>query len=143
MLYDSEEKTEWVTAKDIDVDIMANYVEENGISLEAEEWKWLGSRIKKEQNSWFNLVQEQLVDVRQMAEYDRLVKRLHTLHKKRDDIFDSDSVKFGRAFKEGLDIGKHGGRISLPGRLHGEVSAKLSSYAHNFIKLEEEWEIMK
>mmetsp|Transcript_18678 Transcript_18678/g.40436 ORF Transcript_18678/g.40436 Transcript_18678/m.40436 type:complete len:82 (-) Transcript_18678:2109-2354(-) len=37
------------------------------------------------------------------------------------DIYNKDAIAYGRAFKDSLDIQKHGGKISLPRRMHENV----------------------
>lgn len=41
-----------------------------------------------------------------------------------DFMIDKDYKAFARAYKKVLKIGKHGGKIGLPRRLHGELPQK-------------------
>ena len=135
VLYDGDTTPTWTNAKSIDVDILATYVEENGISLSDRHWKWLDKSIKKAKRSWFSAAQERVSDVRHMAEHSRLVESLHRAHKKRGDITSESAVHFGRAFKKALDVGKHGGRVPLPRALRVEVApGKKAAYYDKFLK---------
>jgi len=134
-LYDGDTEPTWMNAKDVDVDILATYVEENDISLSDKPWKWLEKSIRKARKGWFAAAQERVSDVKRMAEYSRFVESLHRAHKKRGDITDQRSVYFGRAYKQALDIGKHGGRVSLPSALRAEVAPRRkAAYYDKFLK---------
>ena len=139
VLYDGFKEAEWIDARSVDVDIMARYVGENDISLRSSRWQWLDKLIENAKDNWFASTQDYLADVKHMAEHDRLVKKLHTLHKNRGDINDADAKALGRAYKRALDVGKHGGRVPLPRHLRDEVSSKTSCYANKFIKVEDEF----
>mmetsp|Transcript_20130 Transcript_20130/g.43163 ORF Transcript_20130/g.43163 Transcript_20130/m.43163 type:complete len:82 (-) Transcript_20130:68-313(-) len=59
----------------------------------------------------------------------QMVGRLWTLCKKASertkgkiDIYNEDAIAYARAFKDALDVQKHGGKIFLPQHLHHNLS---------------------
>jgi len=128
--------SQWETAKDIDVEILASYAAEADLDLEDKEWKWLSHLIKQAKKEWFTTVQKCLGDIKNMAEYSRFIEALYRAHKKRNNINNEDAIQLGRAYKYGLDIGKHGGRVRLAAALRDDIVSKTSTYADKFLEIE-------
>lgn len=131
--YDGDATTEWIDAKDVDADILAAYVKENGLSLNSKKWKWLKKSIQEAEKHWFRTAQERLSDVQHMVQHTRLVEALHRAFKKRKDPNSKESKSFGRAFKRAIDIGKHGGRVPLDPSLRSEIVGTKKAYANKFL----------
>ena len=129
--------SQWEAAKDIDVDILAQYAADANLDLEDnKEWKWLNHLIKQAKKEWFTTVQKCLGDIKNMAEYNRFIEALYRAHKKRNNINNEDAIQLGRAYKHGLDIGKHGGRVKLAAALRDDIVSKTSTYADKFLEIE-------
>jgi len=138
VIYDGKKDTDEVNSDDVDISMAAEYAKRKDIKLENTVWDWLREEIKDAEKEWFKNVQATLVDVNHMAEHDRLIKRLSTLHKRtivESGMQHEDAIALGRAFKNSLDVGKHGGRVTLPQHLRKNLTAKSSAYT-KFIKLE-------
>mmetsp|Transcript_63294 Transcript_63294/g.74096 ORF Transcript_63294/g.74096 Transcript_63294/m.74096 type:complete len:445 (+) Transcript_63294:2-1336(+) len=133
VLYDDGDLV-WEPAKDIDVDILALYVQLKNINLNKKDWMWLKSAICEAKRNWFGVVQDHVCNVEYLSEHSKFVKKLCGKFKKRGDITNKDSIKFGRAYKHALEIIKHGGRVSLPQHLRDEVVSSTSTYADKFLK---------
>ena len=43
-------------------------------------------------------------------------------------IYDSDPIAVGNAFRDTLDVAKHGNKIELPSHLHARLSENLHKY---------------
>lgn len=82
--------------------------------------------------NWLEEAQNIVADIHTASHLGELIGKLHNMwEKKRKDSQrpdDGDACAFGRAFKEALDIGKHGGQIHLPRHLWEEIPDKLHSY---------------
>lgn len=117
-----------------DIGIIVEYISEKEISL-TKEWTWLKKSKKKAESNWLHIVQEHLCDIRHMSNNSRFIEALHRAWKNRwADSQSLDSVTLGRAYKLALDLGKHGGRVSLSPSLRDEVVGKTSAYANNFLQ---------
>ena len=137
VLYDGDPNTTWVDARSVDVDILANYVESEGISLQRQEWQFLAKSIQKEKKQWLKTVQARIRDIKHLSDHNRFVAKLHGLHgkyAKEKGISDADSISLGRAYKSALDVCKHGGRVSLPRHLREEVAGKKGLSFAQFLK---------
>lgn len=138
VIYDGEQDTKEVNSDHVDISMAAKYAKQKGIVLENKAWDWLREEIEDAEKTWFENVQATLVDIDHMAEHDRLIKRLSALHKRtivESGMQHEDSIALGRAFKNSLDVGKHGGRVPLPQHLRENLTAKSSAYT-KFVKLE-------
>lgn len=137
VLYDGDPKATWVNAQSIDVDILAEYVSHEGISLKRQEWNFLEKAIEKEKKHWLKTVQTRVRDIKHLSNHNRFVTKLHGLHgkyAKAQGITDVDSISFGRAYKSALDVCKHGGRVSLPQHLREEVAGKKAIAFSQFLQ---------
>ena len=85
-------------------------------------------------NDWLSKAQEQMTDMNTLVEQDRLISVLWGCSKKvakdnpEDGARHSDAKAYGYAYHESLDIGKHGGKVPLPLRLHAGVEKKYHPY---------------
>ena len=85
-------------------------------------------------NDWLSKAQEQMTDMNTLVEQDRFISVLWGCSKKvaKDNPEDGarhlDAKAYGYAYHESLDIGKHGGKVPLPLRLHAGVEKKYHPY---------------
>ncbi|KAL7543918.1 hypothetical protein ACHAXR_013297 [Thalassiosira sp. AJA248-18] len=86
------------------------------------------SFIEKGRADWLSLAQDRILDFQTQNAEARLTGKLYTLCIKASkrsggkfDIFDEDAMAYARAYKDSLDIHKHGGSIVLPQRLHASI----------------------
>jgi hypothetical protein len=81
-------------------------------------------------HNWLKEAQHQLADVftvlNRQALIGKLYKAWHTRVLQSD--FGCDSLSFGKAFKQALDIGKHGGPVSLPRHLWQDIPQHLHKF---------------
>jgi hypothetical protein len=82
--------------------------------MNAEEGKGVSNQAAWN-NDWLRDGQDIMRDISATNNYHILIGKLHTLMEKTEDATDSQS--FGQAYKEAIDIGKHGGQVSLPSHL--------------------------
>ena len=137
VLYDGDPNTTWINARSVDVDILAKYVEREGISLQRQEWRFLQNSIEKQKKHWLKTVQARVRNIKHLSDHNRFVTKLHGLHgkyAKEKGISDADSISLGRAYKSALDVCKHGGRVSLPRHLRDEVAGKKGLSFTQFLK---------
>mmetsp|Transcript_4350 Transcript_4350/g.5563 ORF Transcript_4350/g.5563 Transcript_4350/m.5563 type:complete len:278 (+) Transcript_4350:161-994(+) len=93
----------------------------------------LKNRQKKDYDeNWFQECQRFMTNSATRS-LNRLISLLHNLSVKKAEassrfIEDEDAVAFARAFKMSLELGKHGGKIYLPERLHCHVPEMLRNY---------------
>ena len=141
--YAGEIETEWKDAKTIDVDLMIKYTNEKKIKLTGRDWKWLSLELKDEQRKWFENAQDCMANVQHMSHHDNLVKKLHGLWKANyttnGGCSSQDAKDFGNAFKEAIDVGKHGGKVEIPLRLRDEVAPTSQTPANDFLRVKEEF----
>ena len=81
-------------------------------------------------DNWFEKAQSLLVDPSRQICIDQMVKKFHALSKKTADnsdafMADADCRAFAAAYQAALDIGKHGGKVTLPEHLHDKVPQAL------------------
>ena len=96
-------------------------------------WKWLDNLIKKAKKAWFVAAQERASDAKHAANLSRFVEALHRAHQKRADITEESAIRYGKAFKRALDIGKHGGRVELPQALRAEIARATKGACDKFL----------
>ena len=75
---------------------------------------------------WWRDGQERMSDLPRLASMDSLICQLYHTWKQKDTK--GDFVYFGRAYKNALDIGKHGGCVFLPHHLWGALPSSLHRY---------------
>lgn len=87
------------------------------------------SKFAKAQDiKWLSKAQDIMLDFDTQREASQIVGKLWSLCRKaskRDngiDIYDEDAIAYARAYKDALDVQKHGGKIMLPGHLHQNLS---------------------
>ena len=83
--------------------------------------------------NWLDKAQQMMVDVVTIQEVQSLLGKLYNSSIKvatdsKDFMHDSDAIALGRAFKQALDFGKHGGKIDLPKHLHDRIPRNLHKY---------------
>jgi hypothetical protein len=82
---------------------------------------------------WLRQTQHHVADLRTIMDHSKLFAKLHSLSIKEADMTnegmnDPDVVQYGRAYKQALDIGKHGGKVTLPRRLWDQIPETLHKY---------------
>ena len=80
---------------------------------------------------WFGNMQEMTLQmVGEMAHSSQLIGLLWKLsgNNKVDGMETPDSRSFGDAYKQSLEIKKHGGKVKLPSHLHRQVPERLLGY---------------
>jgi len=75
--------------------------------------------------NWLEEAQNQMLEIPRMEESSRLVGKAYNLCCNNPKIYDEDARAFGRAYKEGLDAKKHGGKVSLPSHLLEQIPKSL------------------
>lgn len=81
--------------------------------------------------SWFNLVQNKASNIEQLYNSEKLIQRLGRVYKdfrKNHGVGDSTTKAFGSAWKQSIDIQKHGGKVKLPIHLRQHLSPNLFDY---------------
>ena len=76
---DDMEKTPWINAKTIDVDLLAENLYDKDISIkdgDNQEREWLKSAITAAKGNWLEAAQDHIADVAHMTQHDRFVKNL-------------------------------------------------------------------
>mmetsp|Transcript_10202 Transcript_10202/g.22683 ORF Transcript_10202/g.22683 Transcript_10202/m.22683 type:complete len:1127 (-) Transcript_10202:57-3437(-) len=83
-------------------------------------------------DNWLNVVQDKMLDFSTQNAESHITGKLYSLciaaSKKsggKIDIYDEDAVAYAQAYKDSLDIQKHGGKIFLPNHLHDSISLSL------------------
>ena len=85
-------------------------------------------------NDWLSLAQQQMTDMNTLVQQARLISVLWRYSKKvaKDNpdmgAQHSDAQAYGNAYHQALDIGKHGGKVSLPSHLHAGIPENLQCY---------------
>lgn len=69
-------------------------------------------------SGWLRAAQDKMADAVSITNIQKLVGKLHTLMK---NSTGAEKEAFGAAYKESIDIGKHGGKVHLPGRLWSKI----------------------
>eukprot|EP00804_Cyclotella_cryptica_P029472 CCRYP_011281-RE/>CCRYP_011281-RE protein AED:0.21 eAED:0.21 QI:965/1/1/1/0.88/0.84/19/194/1883 len=76
---------------------------------------------KPYQKNWFSSAQDEMVDVKKIGLSTKLVGSLYRLcqmYSKKDngffDIYDEDALAFAQAYKDSMDVQKHGGKSTCP-----------------------------
>lgn len=83
---------------------------------------------------WLEAVHDIMCTQRRSNEIIRLVVELHRLYEKRCDEFGGNEtycILFGRAWKQSLEIEKHGGKIKLPLYLYNALPETLHDHLEN------------
>jgi len=80
-------------------------------------------------NNWFEQAQDRMVDARSSQLLSQLIGKLYSkavaIAAENDNFADSEDYKaFAAAYKAALKIGKHGGTVFLPARLHSALPQK-------------------
>lgn len=105
-------------------DLLAKYCSEKGLENDRE-WDSVESYQREKKREWFARLQDFVADTRLLREYDRLTTALHSEFKRCRKQGDMETmITFGRAFKESIDIRKHGGRVHLPIDLQSRIKEK-------------------
>ena len=84
---------------------------------------------------WLEKAQERMLDFARLQKADQLTGKLYNLAwktaKESDKrIFDENAIAFGTAYKESLDVIKHGGSVRLPRHLHDHLAPSLRDLLH-------------
>ena len=72
---------------------------------------------------WLALAQDKMLDFSSVQLASCLTGKLYNLCKAYSDIYDEDACAYARAYKDAMDIQKHGGKVYLPEHLHNNVKA--------------------
>lgn len=75
--------------------------------------------------SWLKETQKKMVETQSMRNQNDLTGKLFNHCMKKTDLFDEDTHFLSDAYKDSLDIRKHGGKVFLPPHLHELVPEKL------------------
>ncbi|KAL3822159.1 hypothetical protein ACHAXA_011704 [Cyclostephanos tholiformis] len=80
---------------------------------------------KSSDSKWLSKAQDKMLDFPEQRAATQLVGKLYKLCRQASerprgafDLFDKDAIAYARAYKDSMDIQKHGGVINLPQRLH-------------------------
>lgn len=123
----SHGETEWMSLRELmkdSKDVLAKYCNEKGLKNK-KGWKWVAKYQKETKNHWFDRMQDVVANAPMLRDHDRLTTALHSAYKKCRGEEDNESmVAFGRAFKESIDMRKHGGKVHLPIELHKRIKEK-------------------
>jgi hypothetical protein len=84
----------------------------------------------KGSSTWLDDAQNMMLHLSRFKNASRLTGKLYTLciktsKESEKGIYDKDSRSFGRAFKDSLDVAKHGGQVNLPSHLREHFSKAL------------------
>ncbi|KAI2498571.1 RNA-dependent RNA polymerase [Fragilaria crotonensis] len=101
---------------------LARYAQEKDL-LRCEGWTWAESYLQGLSQKWLDPVQCYLVDTDRLVERSRLTEALHNAYCKsiNHGSSEQDIKALGRAFKQSIDISKHGGMVDLPFYLRKQV----------------------
>ena len=82
---------------------------------------------------WLSKTQELMTDVSAMRALQALIGKLYTAAKKVADksekgMHDEESIMYARAYKNALEIGKHGGQVNLPAHLHANIPTRFQKF---------------
>jgi len=84
-------------------------------------------------NDWLIKAQDIMLDFQTQKIGSQIAGKLHSLCHKAStkdsgeiDLYDRNAISFARAFKDALDIKKHGGKIGLPEHLHNQLPESLT-----------------
>eukprot|EP00563_Minutocellus_polymorphus_P004847 CAMPEP_0181042688 /NCGR_PEP_ID=MMETSP1070-20121207/12290_1 /TAXON_ID=265543 /ORGANISM="Minutocellus polymorphus, Strain NH13" /LENGTH=543 /DNA_ID=CAMNT_0023120931 /DNA_START=183 /DNA_END=1814 /DNA_ORIENTATION=+ len=85
-----------------------------------------GPSASAKPSAWLEAAQGTMLDLTRLDHCNTLIGKLYGLCKSTadqssDGIFDEDACSFGQAYKDSVDIVKHGGKISLPIHLHDKL----------------------
>ena len=94
---------------------LVDYAEKNQL-LQKKGWIWAKQYLDQKKRNWFKVVQQDIIanTVRQV-EYSRLTELLHKAYTKSCKLYgisDPDTIALGQAFKQSLDICKHGRKVT-------------------------------
>ena len=95
---------------------LARYAQENNL-LRKKGWAWAEKHLKERSGKWLEPVQRYMADMDRLMEQSRLTEALHGAYRKSLDsgeASEQDTDALGRAFKQSIDITKHGGMVDLP-----------------------------
>jgi len=84
------------------------------------------SKFPEWNESWLQDGQDVMRNVKVMYEHHALIGKLYNCMQKAKTS--EDALCFGRAYKEAIDIGKHGGSVKLPARLREALSERFHPY---------------
>jgi RNA dependent RNA polymerase len=133
VMYD-DGSIEWEKASDLaddpdDRNILKDYAVNQNL-LRERAWSFVKESLG-DSLIWFKGVQKILSDVTRLTEYNQLTENLHrawlTSLRGVQDV-NADTIALGRAFKQSLDICKHGGRVTLPFHLAHRVRKALRKH---------------
>jgi len=140
--YDGDKDPQWVDMEGVDASILEKYVNGKGKALNrSPNWrKMVDEKIQGDQDKWFESLQEVLSNVKDMTLRNRVTTTICTKFKKfaKDKgIHHPDTIDLGSAYKQSIDIAKHGGRVILPPHLREIIASKTSSSLNAFIQTKE------
>ena len=85
-------------------------------------------RPVEEDPQWLSKAQAEMLDFSAQSAQGRIVGKLYTecfeaskKNSKGFDIYDEDACAFAKAYKNALEMQKHGGKIFLPEHLHEKI----------------------
>jgi hypothetical protein len=118
---------EWRSFEDVKEDaedLLARYGRKNQLETE-NGWEWVNKYWRKLGKKWFDRTQDLVAKSQTLRDHDRLTTALHTEYKRACKGGNMESmVAFGRAYKQSIDMRKHGGKVTLPIRLHKNIKEK-------------------
>lgn len=76
--------------------------------------------------NWLRDGQDVMRNVEAMVDHHALIGKLYSCMRKAESS--ADAVWFGRAYKEAIDIGKHGGQVTLPAHLQAALPPRFHCY---------------
>ena len=77
-----------------------------------------------DKEDWLSLAQDKMLDFSTHQLAGALVGTLYRLCEEYSDIYNEDACAYGQAYKDSMDIQKHGGKVYLPEHLHENVPEK-------------------
>merc|ERR1712238_315349 len=122
---------------DEEKDKLFEYAKEKNL-LNRQGFTWLKVYSNQKVKAWFENLQNHMADVTKKYDHNRLTTMLFSAYKKMHEkkgINDDDTVALGRAFKQSLDIQKHGGKVKVPYYLRSEIKEKAF---HNYLDFDTE-----
>jgi hypothetical protein len=111
--------------KPVATDLLADYAFGNYLE-NTKGWIWVKTYKQEKLDCWFERAQDYAANIQLLRDYDRLTTALHSAYKKsQQEGGDEETTQaLGRAFKNSIDIRKHGGKVDLPFELRSYLREK-------------------
>lgn len=132
LVYFDDGTKEWRSLEEVKEDaedLLAKYGRKNHLEKE-KGWEWVETYWKRLGKKWFKRTQALVAKTQILRDHDRLTTALHSEYKRATKSGNTETmVAFGKAYKQSIDMRKHGGKVTLPICLHKNIKEKgLKSY---------------